>query len=149
MEENPTQTPIPLQPSVQPEPILHQPEVVQPVAAQPQVPPVQPSSKSNAKIVLSGLFVVVLLVLVGTGSVLYLGGNSKSTPKYTAPTVTNNIKSAPTPVPTLPQADITSKSVTDTQLDKDVEAINSSLDSLNSDTQAIDVSLLDQQANLQ
>ncbi len=128
----PTPTPIPVQPSVNPQ------------------MPIQPKSGSGFKLFIMFLLVLLVLVIIGSAAYWYMGNNSKPQTTYTPPANSiANVKTAPTAVPTQPQADIQSKIATDTQLDSDLQTLDASITSLNSDSKEIDTSLLDKQTNLQ
>jgi len=127
----PTPTPMPVQPSVNPQ------------------MPIQPKGGSGFKLFVALLLVLLVVVIIGSGAYLYMGSTKPKT-TYTPPANSiANVKTAPTAIPTQPQADIQSKIATDTQLDSDLQTLDSSINNLDSDSKEIDTSLLDKQTNLQ
>lgn len=114
-----------------------------------EIPPQEPEVKTHfmdSKILIIIAALILLVLLVG-GFYLYrnLGVNTKN-----QATTTNNLKTPQGPTPTdESQSNINSTSTTDSQLELDMQKVNSDYDSLNNDVTNVDQGLNDKQTNLQ
>ena len=124
---------------------------VQPVAPQTVGPlPQTPQSKSNMErnIIVAISAVLIVIILIGTGYMLFLGNAKKGT--YTAKVYnqpTPAVSSTVTPTPSVYQINV--KDTSDNAINQDAQATDQSLNGLDSDLNNVDQSFNDQQTNLQ
>ncbi len=113
---------------------------------QTQIPPTKSNLGRNLVMIISAVLIVV--VLLATGYLLFLGSAKKPANKiqvYVQPTVT--AKPTATPTPSVYQ--INPKDTSDSAINSDTTAVNQNLNSLDSNLNSVDQSFNDQQTNLQ
>jgi len=115
-----------------------------------QLPPISPAKSSlgrNLVMIISAVLIVV--ILAGTGYLLFLGSAKKAAynkvQSYVQPTITIS----PTTVPTPSVYQINPKDTSDSAISNDTDAVNQNLNSLDTDLNNVDQSFNDQQTNLQ
>ena len=112
----------------------------------PRIPQTKSNLGRNLVMIISAVLIVV--ILIATGYLLFLGSAKKianKTQVYVQPTVA----ARPTVTPTPSTYQINTKDTSDSAIDKDTTAVNQNLGSLDSGLNAVDQSFNDQQTNLQ
>jgi hypothetical protein len=119
------------------------PQIIPPL---PQTSPVKSNMGRNLIVAVSAILIII--ILIGTGYMLFLGNVKKAT--YTAQVYTQpTVAAQPTVTPTPSAYQVNPKDTSDTAINQDTQVVNQSLNNLDTDLNNVDQSFNDQQTNLQ